>query len=62
MIPRRLLLLSLVLAAAAQLPGCGFTEYQRVADRYDAARADLYSPAMLARLCAAGADTSECRR
>lgn len=53
---------ALLLLAALALSGCGLTPYQRFADRFDAARADLYSPAMNARICALGADTAECRK
>lgn len=53
---RRTLLILLVVVTvlvAFLLSGCGITEYQRFADRADAARADLYSPAMEARIAEA---------
>ena len=61
---RRILLASLVALSAAQLPACGVTAWQRQQDAFDAqvraAQADLNSPEMTARICAAGAMTSAC--
>lgn len=57
-----ILLRRIFLAALIVLSGCGLTPYQRFADYASAARADLYSPEMTARICAAGADTAECRK
>lgn len=52
---RRTLLLTLV-----AMSGCAFTDWNRFQDQVQAARADLHSPEMLARICAAGAMTREC--
>jgi hypothetical protein len=53
---RRSLLLVLVC-----LSSCGITPYQRFWDMADKAKADLTSPDMTARICAAGAMSEACK-
>ena len=59
---KRFFLALAVVLCASQLSACGVTEYQRFLDRAKVARADLNSPEMTARICAAGADTAACRK